>query len=125
MGRNYSGDIEGKFWFGVQASNAADRFGTVGYEPAYLEYCFTKDNIDAVKIEIDHIKETIGEDNLKLLDSFFESESSYNDEIMETFKPGLSSIWEKHKTDYADLQLGLQIYNHLLENEYCEFTAEL
>ena len=27
MSRWYSGDIEGKFWFGIQSSHAADRFG--------------------------------------------------------------------------------------------------
>ena len=30
MGRYYEGDINGKFMFGVQASNAADRFGVEG-----------------------------------------------------------------------------------------------
>ncbi len=29
MGRYYSGDIEGKFWFAVQSSYAADRFGVI------------------------------------------------------------------------------------------------
>lgn len=32
MGRYYYGDIEGKFWFGVQSSFAADRFGVSVYE---------------------------------------------------------------------------------------------
>ena len=27
MGRYYNGDINGKFWFAVQNSNCADRFG--------------------------------------------------------------------------------------------------
>ena len=30
MGRYYTGDIEGKFWFGIQSSNSADRFGVIG-----------------------------------------------------------------------------------------------
>jgi len=30
MGRYYDGDISGKFWFGVQSSDAADRFGVKG-----------------------------------------------------------------------------------------------
>ena len=33
MGRWYSGDVEGKFWFGIQDSNAADRFGVTGHQP--------------------------------------------------------------------------------------------
>ena len=43
MGRYYSGDIEGKFWFGVQSSNAADRFGAEGFRPEELCYYFDKD----------------------------------------------------------------------------------
>jgi hypothetical protein len=30
MGRYYTGDIEGKFAFAVQSSDAADRFGSCG-----------------------------------------------------------------------------------------------
>lgn len=40
MGRYYSGDIEGKFWFAVQSSNAADRFGVSGNEPNFIQYHF-------------------------------------------------------------------------------------
>ena len=38
MGRYYSGDIEGKFAFGIQSSDAADRFGVIGQPPEYLQY---------------------------------------------------------------------------------------
>ena len=31
MGRYYNGDIEGKFWFGVQSSDDADFFGVDGH----------------------------------------------------------------------------------------------
>ena len=41
MGRYYTGDIEGKFAFGVQASDAADQFGVEGQTPEYLEYYFS------------------------------------------------------------------------------------
>jgi hypothetical protein len=33
MGRHYSGDIEGKFWFGVQSSDDASLFGGETSEP--------------------------------------------------------------------------------------------
>jgi hypothetical protein len=42
MGRFYSGSIEGKFWFGLQSSDAASRFGVEPSEPAELLYFFTK-----------------------------------------------------------------------------------
>lgn len=125
MGRYYKGDINGKFWFGVQASNAADRFGVEGCEPNYLTYYFSENDTETVKEEIDSIKETIGEENIKLIDSFFDSVDCYNDQTMEKFHPDLLHIWNKHKSDYADLRLGLKIYNHLLTNTYCKFTAEL
>ena len=40
MGRYYSGDIEGKFWFAVQDSDDADFFGCEGRPPSVLEYDF-------------------------------------------------------------------------------------
>ena len=39
MGRYYSGDIEGKFWFAVQSSDDADNFGVEG-DSAFLNYYF-------------------------------------------------------------------------------------
>jgi hypothetical protein len=43
MGRYYHGDIEGKFWFGVQSSNDAEYFGVEG-NTNYLHYYFDEDN---------------------------------------------------------------------------------
>jgi hypothetical protein len=37
MGRWYFGDIEGKFWFGVQCSCPMDKFGAT--DKAMFEYC--------------------------------------------------------------------------------------
>ena len=71
MWRYYSGDIEGKFWFAVQSSNAADRFGSIGYEPGYLEYCFDEDNLPVVQQELKNIEEIISLENIKKLDDFF------------------------------------------------------
>lgn len=38
MGRYYNGDIEGKFWFGVQSSTDADFFGVI-HEEVYYKKC--------------------------------------------------------------------------------------
>ena len=46
MGRYYSGDIEGKFWFGVQSSTAARRFGGSESEPNYINYYFSEDDLE-------------------------------------------------------------------------------
>ena len=40
MGRYYSGDIEGKFWFAVQSSDDADFFVATGEHSNYFDYYF-------------------------------------------------------------------------------------
>lgn len=124
MGRYYSGDIEGKFWFGVQNSDAADRFGSTGFEPNYISYYFDKEDLSSVVNELASIEATIGTKNMKTLDDFFANlELGYNDRIMT--EAGVLDIWNDHKSDYADYRLGLKIRDYLLTHDYCEFEAEL
>ena len=123
MGRHYLGDIEGKFWFAVQSSNAADRFGSIGYEPNYLEYYFDEDNLPKVQQELKNIENIISLENIKKLDEFFNKVNGYDDRILE--EHGILSIWNEHKSDYADYKLGKQIEKCLLENKECNFQAEL
>ena len=73
MGRYYSGDIDGKFWFAVQSSNAADRFGVTGETPNYLTYYFDESNIDEIKEELKRIEESLGE-QLKIMEDFLTKE---------------------------------------------------
>ena len=75
MGRYYSGDINGKFWFGVQSSNAADRFGRIGETPSYLDYYFDIDDLPEVEAEIQRIESTLGEKKATL-DAFFNQEGN-------------------------------------------------
>jgi hypothetical protein len=119
MGRYYSGDIEGKFWFGVQASNAADRFGQRGYEPSYIEYYYDDDNLDEVEAEIKRIENELG-DKLAALDKFFSERYSYSDDE-------LTAIGIDHHDieEYADLGLGRKIRDCIKKNGVCSFTAEL
>ena len=49
MGRYYSGDIEGKFWFGIQSSTDAEFFGGEGYQPEEMNYWFEKSDLDTIK----------------------------------------------------------------------------
>ena len=123
MGRYYSGDIEGKFWFGVQASNAADRFGSVG-SANYIEYYFSDDNLHEVDAEIKRIEDTLG-DKVSIIDNFFIS-------IRESGRFGYSDhelkdlgINDDDLSEYADLRLGKQIRDCIKEQGYCSFTAEL
>ena len=123
MGRYYLGDIEGKFWFAVQSSNAADRFGSIGYEPSYLEYYFNEEHLPKVQEELKKIEDVVSLEKIKKLDEFFNKVNGYNDHILE--EHGILSIWNEHKSDYADYKLGKQIEKCLLENKECNFQAEL
>ena len=125
MGRYYNGDIEGKFWFGVQSSTDATFFGAEPYEPNYVNYHFEKDeHIEMVKNGIDECKEKIGK-NKKILDIFFGKNNGYNDEMIVE-----QTNIKKEEIDYllkwyARLRLGNNIYECLKKNGQCNFEAEL
>ena len=119
MGRYYDGDINGKFWFGVQSSNAADRFGQSGQEPSYIEYYYDKDDLGEVEAEIKRIEDELG-DKLEIIDKFFSERHSYRHEELSDL--GI----DKHDlSEYADLGLGRKIRDCIKEIGGCSFTAEL
>ena len=123
MGRNYFGDIDGRFWVAVQPSDAADRFGVTGVQPEELYYYFDKGNLDDVEEELKVIKNQLGNYRTKMKE-FFKIRGSYSDEDLANYL-GIS----RHKVesllkDYADYELGMKIRKSILENGQCEFTAE-
>ena len=123
MGRYISGDIERKLWFAVQSSDAADRFGVTGNQPEELYYYFDTENLEEINKELKYIEETIGLENIAKIRKFFESTNCYNDKILKEAK--IFEIWEEHKKDYADYELGIEIRDCIIESGSCEFTAEL
>ena len=128
MGRYYSGDIEGKFWFAVQCATSADRFGVEG-QSNYLDYYFDTDNLSCIKSELLKIENNLGE-NLGLLDKFFSENHSYNDKtLIEFFKENgktkSSSDIQKMLEEYADYELGNKILKQVEEHGECSFEAEL
>ena len=130
MGRYYHGDIEGKFWFGVQSSNDADFFGSEGLA-SHLHYYFDEDHKkDIVKGKLE-CERKLGKYK-KLLDEFFDSRESYNNQTLAEFlnekeKPHNHSEDEvRHYLEwYARLNLGRKIYNCILEQGSCSLEAEL
>ncbi len=118
MGRYYSGDIEGKFWFALQSSDCADRFGVVGTQPNILTYYFDETDLESVEEEIKNIEESLG-DKLQLIDKFFEERNGYNDKMLEE-----AGITIGELSEYADLGLGKQIRDCIKEIGYCSFEAE-
>ena len=119
MGRYYSGDIEGKFWFGLQSSNAADRFGVIGEVPAQLHYFFTEDDLEEVEAEIKNIEDSLGEKK-QTIDKFFEENNGWNEELIE--EAGIST---EELSEYADLELGIKIRDQIKEFGTCFIDAEL
>ena len=129
MGRYYSGDIDGKFWFGVQASDDADFFGVIG-SPSYIEYYFDLEDKDEVKSGLEKCESNLGK-NLKRLNDFFESNGGYNDEMLikhwkDNFEVELNkdSIAEMMRW-YARYHLGKKIFDCIEETGQCAFSAEL
>jgi len=118
MGRYYSGDIDGKFWFALQSSDCADRFGVSGETPNVLNYYFSEDDLEGVETEIANIEEALG-DKVRIIDEFFASRDSYNDKMLEE-----AGITSEELSDYADLGLGKKIRDCIKENGQCDFEAE-
>lgn len=52
MGRMYSGDIDGKFWFAVQSSDDPSFFGGEETEPNVIEYFFGEEHLKDIKAGI-------------------------------------------------------------------------
>lgn len=122
MGRYYQGDIEGKFWFAVQPSDCANRFGVEGFDDEHIEYLihyqFEEDHLESVEEEIANIKLYLG-DKYDTLNKFFDEHSSYND--LELEEIGISKY---DLREYADLLMGIDIRDCIIENGYCYFEGE-
>ena len=119
MGRYYSGDINGKFWFALQSSNAASRFGGYENSPSVIEYSFyEEEHLEGIEAEIKAIEDDLGE-KLSVIENFFEDNNGYNDEMI---KPYFTT---EQLRDYADLLLGREIRDYVKEHGQCNFDAEL
>ena len=114
MGRYYSGDIEGKFMFAVQSSDAADRFGSTGYNN-YISYYFDEIHLKIIDEQLKLLKPSF-----KTVEEFFKDRDSYSTEDQE--KAGITS---QDMSDYADYVLGLKIKECIIEQGDCSFEAEL
>lgn len=124
MGRYYSGDIEGKFWFAVQSSDAADRFGVIGEAPNYIEYFFSKEDLPGVQKELAKIENILG-DKLAKLDEFFKKQTYYNNQELQNFLDLSDEETKIAVSHYADYGLGKQIEACIIENGSCSFEGEL
>ena len=124
MGRYYSGDIEGKFWFAVQSSNDASHFGVEGYEPNYLEFYFDTSNLPDIKAGIKKCIDGLGKYKAEL-DKFFKDNNGYNDEMIVKQTSILPSKVKPMLELYARLTLGKKILKCVKDQGQCAFDAEL
>ena len=121
MGRYYNGDIDGKFWFAVQPSNAGERFGAKEISPYYIEY-----EIDREDSYKDIVKELEGiESNsaIKKIEAMFKEKDTYNNDSLKKI-----GVTESDMNDYADYELGKQIKNWFDDNpdrDVLSFQAEV
>ena len=131
MGRYYSGDIEGKFWFGVQSSDDASNFGgseemledEEGNEIA-LQYSFFKEDIPQIEEALKETEHDLGEYKQKI-DDFFSKHDSYNDQMI-VRETGIAPDRVKRVLElYARLNLGKKILDCVKEKGQCVFECEL
>ena len=124
MGRHYNGDIEGKFWFGVQSSDDASFFGGIIEEPSEIDYHFNaKNDMKSVVLGLEKCREKLGA-NKDLLDKFFKAHDSYNNKMIEEAYGWSEKETREHLEWYARLDLGENIFKCLKEKDECSFTAE-
>ncbi len=123
MGRYITGDIEHKFWFGVQSSDDANFFGVDGTEPSYLNYYFNKDNLKDINKGVKNCVKELGKYR-NLLNKLFKKEVGYtNEDLAKYLKVDLNKV-KPLLILFARLDLGLKIQKCVKETGSCEFEAE-
>ncbi len=119
MGRYYNGDVEGKFMFAVQGSDAHERFGAIGGESNYINYVVYRDSYADICSEL----EGINKQSIEKVDKMFNEKSGYNDKIKKEF-----GVSEKDLSEYADYEIGMQLKEFFDDNpdvDECRFDAEI
>ena len=128
MGRYYTGDIDGKFVFGIQSSDAADRFGVKGETPNYLQYHYNENDLEELKKELKNIEDAFGghKPALKIYFDLYKTEDDAPLSFTSYIKEGdLPELTESQLSEYYDYILGRKILDCIQETGSCSFDAEL
>jgi len=127
MGRYYYGDIQGKFMFAVQPSDAGERFGAyeIPQEPEFIDYAVCRKSYDNIKKELESILKSGAVQRVKHMWQELEKigRNGYNDEDREKY--GVSS---EDMREYADWCMGTEMIDFFDENpdkDQLYFNAEL
>ena len=113
MGRYYTGDIEGKFMFGVQDSDAGERFGAVGSN--VISYSVDRGCYDDIVKELNSIEES---------GCLERAEAKVREGYLNTLHFTQES---KDLEEYADYRMGKKIKQWFDDNpkeDYLRFEAE-
>ena len=119
MGRYYNGDVNGKFMFAVQGSDAHERFGAVEEQANYINYVVYRHSYADICAEL----ETMDKSSIEKVDKMFNQEGGYNDEIKKKF-----GVSEEDLSEYADYEIGMQLKQFFDENPECyecRFDSEI
>lgn len=119
MGRYYSGDIDGKFMFGVQSSDAHERFGAEEEERGCIDYCIRRESYDDIVKEL----EKIDKGSIKRVSKMFNENRYYNDETQKKYDVTYFDL-----SEYADYRIGKQVkefFDDNPERDVCYFQAEI
>jgi hypothetical protein len=122
MGRYYNGDVEGKFWFAVQGSDAPERFGAWERERGYIDYSIDRESLPEI---IEEIKKIESNPKVQLLMKLCDKADTIS----------ITDAWQKENdvsredlAEYADLTLGRKIRDFFEldpQNDYCEIEADI
>jgi len=122
MGRYYNGDVEGKFWFGIQSSDAPERFGAWERDRGYIDYCIDRESLPEI---IEEIKKIESNPKVQLLMKLCDKADTIS--ITDAWKKE-NDISGEDLAEYADLTLGRKIRDFFESdplNYYCEIQADL
>ncbi len=113
MGRYYDGDIEGKFWFGLQSSTAPERFCATEVAEQVIEYYIDRDDLPEIKKEIENIEND--PEVQKIINLFKEVKEEDSKSFFSFSEENIKkhALTRKAMEDYADLLLGKKILDYL------------
>ena len=133
MGRYYQGDINGKFWFGVQDSTDANHFGGSEIELLdeetdelmELEYFFNREDLETINEGIQTCIKDLGEYKKELDEYFDNSRNGYSPDELAKHLGVTQNKYKSLMQSYARLHLGNEIKKCVEDQGECRFTAEL
>ena len=121
MGRIYSGDISGKFWFAEQASEDASFFGGEAFE--LIGFDFDKFDRNAIDAGIRRCYSALGEYEVKLRNHFSVHEFYNDGRLAATLGVSVTALAQLLAW-YARLELGKKIRECVDRTGKCSFIAE-